>query len=691
MAKEINYADGITPILIQTLLQGNGGSSSTQTQSGGGIDPAMMAQIQQLAGGLGAGIGAPGAVTAPQIPGVSAQITPEQLAGIFQQGAQEVPTLTAAFANAAGGRSANNSGLMLALNTLNESLVREAAKLQQGQQALSTDAAYKGGSLAMQAAEINARNQQAFMNAMMTAQAERLRAMTQAATLNRAPTTTVTNTDRTGAVDPMKLVLGGMALNYADKSGAGKKLGNWWDKLWGDTNEGTSTDLTMPSQDYSMLGAALPAPQIDFMGAGIGAGTQSWDIAPITLGDYSLPTNNFPSFDLGSSPDMSYDVPSTWDFGIPDFDFGLDFNFDWGSSGEEAGNVFTNFFGDGFFADGGMPVRRNQANMGAAPVRTISGVQNRTLPAELQQLVAPINFQMPQMPQMPRMSLQQMMPAGTEPLQQPTIGTRATLSEDPQDRSSETGDNPTNQSFDPNVAAGVKNALQLAAIVSSFGGAPALAAGLGLVNPLMRAETSEDAVAAGAVAGTRFANPVMGFIAQQINRVRQERAQAEQAAQQAAALAQHQADVAAADGAAPATAPVGELPASNPQFDAGLLNDAQISGLLSDAETATNNWGRGTGRDNSGSFGGTNNSAGSGFGTSSSEARGVAKDGGSFARAQAQGLLQGPGTGTSDSIQMPMAHVSNGEYIMSADVVKKLGPQFFDMLQAAFHDGGKPN
>jgi hypothetical protein len=46
------------------------------------------------------------------------------------------------------------------------------------------------------------------------------------------------------------------------------------------------------------------------------------------------------------------------------------------------------------------------------------------------------------------------------------------------------------------------------------------------------------------------------------------------------------------------------------------------------------------------------------------------------------GLKEGPGTGTSYSIP---ARLSDGEFIMSADVVEKLGEDFFNQLQAAFH------
>lgn len=46
------------------------------------------------------------------------------------------------------------------------------------------------------------------------------------------------------------------------------------------------------------------------------------------------------------------------------------------------------------------------------------------------------------------------------------------------------------------------------------------------------------------------------------------------------------------------------------------------------------------------------------------------------------GPIDGPGTGTSDSIP---ANLSDGEFVMSADVVAALGEDFFNQLQAAFH------
>ena len=46
------------------------------------------------------------------------------------------------------------------------------------------------------------------------------------------------------------------------------------------------------------------------------------------------------------------------------------------------------------------------------------------------------------------------------------------------------------------------------------------------------------------------------------------------------------------------------------------------------------------------------------------------------------GEVSGPGTGTSDSI---IAKLSDGEYVISADVVDKIGVDFFDLLQKQYH------
>jgi hypothetical protein len=94
------------------------------------------------------------------------------------------------------------------------------------------------------------------------------------------------------------------------------------------------------------------------------------------------------------------------------------------------------------------------------------------------------------------------------------------------------------------------------------------------------------------------------------------------------------------------------------------------------ADTTNTEGGNNGGRE--GGFGSTNaaNSANGG------DANGVGGDNGGTASAANGGSIDGPGTGTSDSIK---ARLSDGEYVMSADTVEALGANFFDMLQKQFH------
>lgn len=72
---------------------------------------------------------------------------------------------------------------------------------------------------------------------------------------------------------------------------------------------------------------------------------------------------------------------------------------------------------------------------------------------------------------------------------------------------------------------------------------------------------------------------------------------------------------------------------------------------------------------------------GSGYGTSLPTAGGMANG----------GKVEGPGTGTSDSVPAvnkdtgQRINLSNGEFVISADVVKKKGVEFFEKLQEKYH------
>ena len=677
MANEISYSDPISAALIQQLLKGGGSQVSTTTQTGGTVDPAALAQLQTILAGFGSGAGA---VTTDGVPQVSNQISPEQLAAIFSQGAQQIPNLTAAFANAAGARSSNNSGLRLALTDLNEGLTRQAALLGQEQQKLSTDAAYKNASLGLNAAQIQAQMEMAAMQA----EAQLAAAMAQ---LQRSPQQTTQVTRQTGGISPEKLLLGGFALNQASK-------GNWLDRIFGN-KENVGESYANPS-DAAMIN--LPSTSLPEVPSMDPLSPISWDLPSFQLNNFDL--GGFDSFTLPNIDVPSFSFPefgASWtDYSLPDFSFNFgDFGYgDIGSSLDafDFGPQDFNFFGDGFFADGGQPARRNKANMGSPGVRRVSGVATRD-PALSPGLIAKIN--MPARPQIQGPDFGALVEAMMARRQQQQQQQRAPADKpfeerDRTDSGNDSMEAPTSMPFSQPLASSVKAALQLGGLLAAFGIGGPVAAGMGLVSPLARASTSEDAAAAGGIGALRLANPVLGFIANQVNKVRTERAAA------AAAEEARQAEAAAA--AAPAlptpTNPVAPVTApTSPMFDGfGTSQGNEFSGNVFGQPSRTlggsvygNNWGAGFGGANfSGGFGSSD--SGDSDGSSSSTGTRQYADGG----APARGLVQGPGTGTSDSIQVPMGHISNGEYIVSADVVKALGVELFDALQAAFHKGGAP-
>lgn len=105
-------------------------------------------------------------------------------------------------------------------------------------------------------------------------------------------------------------------------------------------------------------------------------------------------------------------------------------------------------------------------------------------------------------------------------------------------------------------------------------------------------------------------------------------------------------------------------------------------GLLASSDIGWgSSYGNDSGNGNDGGFGGGGDR---GPGGSSGEA-GAAAGGANAAGPggyKSGGPVDGAGTGTSDSIN---AKLSDGEYVMSADVVAALGEDFFNQLQAAFH------
>lgn len=95
-----------------------------------------------------------------------------------------------------------------------------------------------------------------------------------------------------------------------------------------------------------------------------------------------------------------------------------------------------------------------------------------------------------------------------------------------------------------------------------------------------------------------------------------------------------------------------------------------LMGLTNSFGTGSGGSGNGYGNSGNGGYGGSTGGYGGSYGSGSV---GGFVDG---------GPIDGPGTGTSDSIP---TNLSDGEFVISADVVKTLGEDFFNQLQAAFH------
>ena len=216
--------------LLPLLLAQNSSSSQTQTST------ANTAPLQ----------GVYDRASAP----MDSKIYADLIASIMQQGAQQVPTLTAALANATGSRSSTNSPLALALNQQNNQSAQAAAAAilaQQNQQAQTALQAANGIAGATKTVNTSGANKAG------------------------------------GNVDPMTGLLGGFLLNQADKRGwmdkAGNAVSSGFESMfntntasvpaWGDLFSGANTStldgvgaasdgfqFTMPSMDFGFSDVA---------------------------------------------------------------------------------------------------------------------------------------------------------------------------------------------------------------------------------------------------------------------------------------------------------------------------------------------------------------------------------------------------------------------------------------------------
>jgi len=220
MAEPIQYQSALTTDLLKNLLGSKQTTSQTSTST---ADTAGLQQVlaQQLA------------TTTPE--GMQAL-----LGDLFTQGAQQVPALTQAYANATGTRSTGNSGLALSLAELNKDLAGKAAQLSMAQQQAAAQTA------------------------------------AQIAGATKSTTTNQTNATKGNALQSGLLAAGGTLLNKADKAGwldkGAEKIGSLF---------GSSSDAGAGAVDFTpnlftgvqgdSLGFSIPTMDFGSVGSGFGA------------------------------------------------------------------------------------------------------------------------------------------------------------------------------------------------------------------------------------------------------------------------------------------------------------------------------------------------------------------------------------------------------------------------------------
>lgn len=329
MAEEKQFQSAL-PALIQSMF----GTKSSEKQTA--TTTANTAPLQQV-------------FDRAQAP-MDQQLYDNLIASIFQKAAVQVPTLTAALANATGSRTSNNSPLALALNEQNNMAARDSASAILGQQNTQAQIAQQAASGIVQG--------------------------------TKSTTQSVSGTAGKPGIDPLTMTALGFLLNKADK-------GKWFDKAGDKLSSlfspapATNFPVSAPSfgtaaaggpttsfaENMPVLNGALPTSlagdygggSLESLLSGLGGGAST----------NSLANFDFSSLFSGGVDDGSY-------FGVDNILSGIGGSGDFGFSDIlSGGNAFTGGLGGGgselltddiwqFFADGGS-VQRNRNNMGRSP------------------------------------------------------------------------------------------------------------------------------------------------------------------------------------------------------------------------------------------------------------------------------------------------------------------------------------
>jgi hypothetical protein len=629
MAEAIKYESALPALLTQLMgttqkTSGGGSSSTSSTSSSANIDPLMQIFGQQAASSTPEGMQA-------------------MLQQLFTQGAQQVPGLTQQFANSSGSRVAGNSGLNLALGDLNKTLASQAAQLMMQQQA------------------------QAAGTAGQIAQATRGQTTTQSSTPNQ-------QTVQTGNPKAAGLAtLGGLGLNAADKLGLLKGLKG---SIGGAASAGGSPfEVNFPSSGVlsdSAGGLATPNYDVADVASFSGNGDQ--------FGNYGESLSG-----LGES--ASNIGGSLMDAGSMLWDGAGDLASEAGTQiADAAGGLFDDF--SSWFADGGLvkveslherrraaleeaeaaanrgedsnaAYQKRMGQQGASgngskekPVKKADGgvIRNRNNmggPLNRGMGSGALNFQ------------GQTQQSVTDVASRPTGSTGASGT------SGNSGNSLTTAQLQSNPEL-------LAKLLDKETGASAMAGPNGTIGT-----PSQNAAVLGGIA-----NSVVGGMLGPLGALGMSALTGQKSIQSLAvnALAAELGLTSLAPGLT--ASGLGGSAAGAGEADPGVAAGTQdaLTGFLG----LNDNFGTSAPDSNSGQtgaegggIGGSGNSAGS-----SDAPGGIGGSNGGDAVAADGGKMKGPGTGISDSIH---ARLSDGEYVLSKDVVDIVGVPFLDSLQHRFH------
>lgn len=396
-------------------------------------------------------------------------------------------------------------------------------------------------------------------------------------------------------------------------------------KLLGDDE--FSVDGIMSSLGFGPTASTASGPNI----------TDLTDTGDSSLGGDFLQSSGL---NFNSAPGASFDLGSLLGNDTPTFSLdNIDLGFDAGASGNAAGagfgggGLFDDLVNFGVFADGGLVGRD-----GKLPAYADGGSVQVAAPGARRSNAQSVNPTAPT-----RMNATNLAATATAaPSNSVSLGDLLGGSGSLGLTTSNVAD-PTNGAFAGSLRDALGPISQANTLSGQLGG-PSIP-GLGAIASLASAETDDQALRAAGVLGiTALLGPVAGLMAS--------------AALPSANLSERQA--------------INALNATNPAVDynADLPTDADI-----DVTNVIPSDFGGAGGD-MGGFGVNNDAGSSGFGGDS-----VGGFGGTQFAADG-GKIKGPGTGVSDSIP---AMLSNGEYVISKDVVDAVGVEFFDALQASLH------